>query len=90
MIIIKKMAEKIKYNPRTILNEIKWTDKFDLNKIIIYYLHRGAPDNIKILNGFEIVIIAKSFIETNSSQIPFHRILKIKYGNKILFDRNKL
>ena len=89
-LFITKMAENIKCNPKLILNEIKWTDKFDLNKIIIYYLHRGAPNNIKILNGNEIVIIGKSFIETNSSHIPFHRILKIKYGDKILFDRNKL
>jgi uncharacterized protein (UPF0248 family) len=84
------MAENIKYNPKIILNEIKWRDKFDLDKIIIYYLHRGSPNNIKMLNGVEIVKIGKSFIETNSSHIPFHRILEIKYGDKILFDRKRL
>jgi uncharacterized protein (UPF0248 family) len=84
------MSRKIKYNPRLILNEIKWTDKFDITKIIVYYLHRGAPDDIKKLDGIDIKKIDKSFIITNNSYIPYHRILKIIYENKILFERNKL
>jgi uncharacterized protein (UPF0248 family) len=84
------MSRKIKYNPRVILNEIKWTDKFDINKIIVYYLHRGAPNNIKKIEGINIKEIGKSFIITTNSCIPYHRILKIIYENKILFERNKL
>ena len=38
----------------------------------------------------EIKIIGKSFIETNKANIPYHRILKIKYNDKVLFERNKL
>jgi len=84
------VSRNIKNNPRLILNEIKWTEQFDLEKIIIYYLHRGVVNNTKILSGTEIKLIGKSFIETNRSNIPFHRILKIKYDSKIIFDRNKL
>ncbi len=84
------MSEKIKNNPRLILNQIKWVKKFNLEKIIIYYLHRGAPKNTKIILGKEIKLIGKSFIETNTSAIPYHRILKIEYDGKVLFDRLKL
>ena len=81
------MSNYIKNNPRLILNEIKWTEKFDIDKIIIYYLHRGAPKNTKKIYGKQIKIIGKSFIETNRKCIPYHRILKIKYNNRILFER---
>lgn len=80
----------IKKNPRLILNKIKWTKEFDLNKITIYYLHRGAKDNKKILYGNYIKSIEKSFIETYKSCIPYHRIIKIEYDNKVIFDRKKL
>ena len=85
-----KISRIIKNNPRLILNEIKWKEKFDLEKIIIYYLHWGAVDNTKVLFGGEIKLIGKSFIETNSFHMPYHRILKIKYDDKIIFDRNRL
>lgn len=84
------MVGNIRNNPRYILNEIKWTEKFDEKIIIIYYLHRGANNNTKIMNGIDIKKIGKSSIETENSHIPYHRILKIRYGDKILFDRNKL
>ena len=84
------MLKHIKNNPRLILNEIKWSDKFDLEKIIIYFLNRGSPNNTKIIYGKNIKLITKSFIETNRIIIPYHRILKIQYDNKIIFDRNRL
>ena len=80
----------IRKNPRLILNKIKWTKEFDLKKITIYYLHRGANDNKKIVYGIHLKSIEKSFIETNTSSIPYHRILKIEYGNKVIFDRKKI
>ncbi|MCJ2513772.1 MAG: DUF504 domain-containing protein [Candidatus Thermoplasmatota archaeon] len=83
------MSKNIKNNPRLILNQIKWTEKFDLKKIIIYYLHRGAPGNTKSIYGKEIKLIGKSFIETYSAFIPYHRILKIEYDRRIIFDRFK-
>ena len=84
------MPGKIKNNPRLLLNQIKWVRKFDLEKIIIYYLHRGAPKNTKIITGKEIKLIGKSFVETHTSVIPYHRILKIEYDGKILFNRAKI
>ena len=72
-------------NLRNILNEIKWTK--DLGKVEIWYIHRGAPNNTKILNGNNVVNINKSSIDTVSSTIPYHRIFKIIYDGKVIFKR---
>jgi len=70
---------------RDILNEIKWTK--DLRKVKIWYIHRGALNNTKIISGIEITSIGRSFLETATVTIPYHRIIKILYGDKIVFDR---
>jgi uncharacterized protein (UPF0248 family) len=70
---------------RDILNEIKWTK--DLHLVEIWYVHRGALHNTKVITGDEIITIGKSFLETMSATIPYHRITKIRYNGKIVFDR---
>ncbi len=70
---------------RDILNKIKWTK--DLNKVTIWYVHRGALHNTKIISGDEIKGIGRSFLETSTAMIPYHRIIKILYGDEVLFDR---
>ena len=70
---------------RDILNEIKWTK--DLKKIEIWYIHRGVPNNTKILYGKDIVNIEKSSLDTKTSTIPYHRIFKILYEERTIFKR---
>jgi uncharacterized protein (UPF0248 family) len=70
---------------RNLLNEIKWTK--DLQKIEIWYLHRGAPHDTKVIAGNEIVSLGRSFLETTSATIPYHRIIKVLYEGETLFDR---
>lgn len=72
---------------RDILNEIKWTK--DLQKVKIWYIHRGALNNIKTISGIEITSIGRSFLETTTADIPYHRIIKILYDDITLFDRWK-
>jgi uncharacterized protein len=72
-------------NVRDILNEIKWTK--DLNTVEIWYIHRGAVNNTKSIQGHEITCIGRSFLETATSAIPYHRITKILYEGRIIFDR---
>ena len=79
----------IKKNPRMILNELKWRDGFTLNKAEVWYLHRGAPHDTKIITGVDILNIEKSFMKTTTAMIPYHRILKIIYNGEILFERKK-
>jgi uncharacterized protein (UPF0248 family) len=73
-------------NIRDILNKIKWTK--NLEKAEIWYLHRGAPEDMKKITGKEILHIGKSFLQTRTASIPFHRILKIVYEDTIMFKRH--
>jgi len=76
-------------NPRDILNELKWKQNCDLKLAEIWYVHRGAPNNTKIISGEEIVNLEKSFMQTTTSMIPYHRIFKIVYKNDTIFQRRK-
>ena len=73
---------------RILLNEIKWTK--DFSRVEIWYRHRGAPNDTMVITGSEIISIDRSFLETTSASIPFHRILKIRYDGEVLFDRARL
>jgi uncharacterized protein len=75
-------------NIRTLLNEIKWTK--DLQKTELWYVHRGAPHNTKIVSGAEIISVGRWFLETSSATIPYHRIIKILYEGNVVFDRWEL
>ncbi len=70
---------------RDILNKIKWTK--DLKNVTIWYVHRGALGNVKMISGGEIINIGRSFLETSTAMIPYHRITKIFYGDEVLFNR---
>jgi uncharacterized protein len=76
------------YFVRDILNKIKWTK--DLKKVTIWYVHRGSIGNIKVVSGEEIVGIGRSFLETSTAVIPYHRIIKILYEDEQLFNRWEL
>lgn len=82
------MAESDMNKIREILNELKWNQK-NLEDVEIWYIHRGAQNNTKIITGKEIISIDKTFLQTNDATIPHHRIFKIKLNNTILFDRKK-
>ncbi|HEX7576341.1 MAG TPA: RNA repair domain-containing protein [Candidatus Methanoperedens sp.] len=76
-------------HPRDIFNEIKW--RFDLAKCKIYYIHRGAPRDVKIVEGSSIQNIERSFLvlqgEFEDVHIPYHRIFRIEFENQIIFEK---
>ncbi len=76
-------------HPRLLLNEIKW--RFDLGRCRVYYIHRGAPGNIKAVEGSAIKIIDRAFLilegEPHEVYIPYHRIVRIEFDNRIVFER---
>ena len=74
-------------NPREILNNLKWNSEFDINCVEVWYVHRGAPKDTKIISGKEIVSLDKSFMHIKSAPIPYHRIFKIIYKKKVIFLR---
>ena len=74
-------------NPRVVLNELKWNQDCDLELAEIWYIHRGAPNDTKIISGKDIVKLEKSFMQTTTAMIPYHRIFKIVYQDKVVFQR---
>ena len=74
-------------NPRVVLNELKWKQDCDFNLAEIWYIHRGAPNDTKIISGKDIIKLQKSFMQTTTAMIPYHRIFKIVYQEKIVFQR---
>ena len=74
-------------NPRDILNELKWKQDCNLEQAEIWYINRGAPNDTKIISGKDIVKLEKSFMQTTTAMIPYHRIFKIIYEEKIIFKR---
>ncbi len=75
--------------PRQILNKLKWTVGESLDEATIWYLHRGAPGNRLGLSGSMITSLEKGFFETDDAVIPYHRILRIEYRDKVIFDKEK-
>jgi len=76
-------------HPRDIFNEIKW--RFDLSKCKIYYIHRGAPGDVKIVEGGTIKNIERSFLvlegDFEDAYIPYHRIFRIEFEDQIIFEK---
>ncbi|MDI6640135.1 MAG: RNA repair domain-containing protein [Methanocellales archaeon] len=70
--------------PRELLNEIKWRG-LDLSRCEIYYVHRGAPNDTKIVRGNEIEEIGHSFF-TLKGAMPLLKPLWVK-GTKSLGGR---
>jgi uncharacterized protein (UPF0248 family) len=52
-------------------------------------VHRGAKNDTKIIKGSEIKEIERSFIELDEAMIPYHRIFKIVYEDKVIYYRKK-
>ncbi len=73
--------------PREILNELKWRHERSLEKAKIFYIHRGAPGDFRVMKGEDIIDLGRSFIETEEAKIPYHRVFKIEYDGEILLER---
>ena len=72
---------------RDILNELKWRQDRDLNQAEIWYLHRGAPNDTMIILGSDIIELQRSFMKLSEAMIPYHRILKIVYEDKVIWEK---
>lgn len=79
-------------HPRILLNEIKW--RFDLNRCKVYYIHRGAPGDVRMIEGSIIRNIERGFMViegvVEEVYIPYHRIIRIEYDSQMIFERKKI
>jgi uncharacterized protein (UPF0248 family) len=70
--------------PREALNEIKWRHNA-LDEALVTYVHRGAPGDVLTISGKEIVELGRSFFSTAEATIPYHRIVRIVFRQKVVF-----
>jgi len=76
--------------PRDVLNRLKWKEGEDMGEAEIFYVHRGAPENSKSVSGVDIVGLGGFCFELNTGTcIPYHRVYKISYRGKTVFERYK-
>lgn len=75
--------------PREVLNRLRWTEGESLAEAVIWYVHRGAPNNAKKITGGNIVSLGSGFFDTDEATIPYHRILRIDYRGETLFEKDE-
>jgi uncharacterized protein (UPF0248 family) len=79
--------------PKDILNELKWRKDKDIAQAEIWYVHRGAPSDTMIISGRDISDLEHSYMVLSNTplqtRIPYHRIFKIFYDGKLIFERGK-
>ncbi|MCS7386961.1 MAG: RNA repair domain-containing protein [archaeon GB-1867-005] len=67
---------------REILNRIFWHPNEDPKKYEIVFVHRGAPNNLKVIPAWCIVKVNPGSFEYSIggeyARIPFHRIVVIR------------
>ncbi len=78
---------KILYmDKRSLLNELKWHEGYDFDKVRIWYTSRGSENDTAFVTGSEVEELEKHFFKTKDGMIPYHRITKIEYGGKVVFE----
>jgi uncharacterized protein (UPF0248 family) len=86
--LLELIADAMVY-PRDVLNRLRWTEGESLEEAVIWYVHRGAPGNVKKIDGTCIISLGRGFFETDEATIPYHRILRIDYNGRILFEKDE-
>lgn len=74
--------------PREVLNRLKWTEGMSLDDAVIWYVHRGAPGDVMRMTGDRITSLGQGFFDTDDATIPYHRILRIDYKGRTLFEKD--
>jgi hypothetical protein len=70
-----------------ILKELMWHPGKSLKGVTITYVHRGAPGDVVTISSNRITSLEKSFFVIGEKRIPYHRIVEIKKGREILWNK---
>ncbi len=74
---------------KRIFDELKWHPEKSLEGVEIVYLHRGAPDDRITVKATEVERFERGYFvllrRGREVYIPYHRILEVKKGDKILY-----
>ncbi len=73
---------------KNVLDMIFWHPEMDIKLSKITYVHRGSKGNLKTIKGDRINRLERGFlILDEDTQIPYHRIIKIQYKDKLLWNK---
>lgn len=72
---------------RETLNELKWRKGLDMSRAEIWVADRTRPEGGRTLSGAEIVSVGRRYFTTAHATIPFYKVLRIAYGDRVLFER---
>ncbi|HWG90078.1 MAG TPA: RNA repair domain-containing protein [Candidatus Thermoplasmatota archaeon] len=84
------------HGPREVLNELKWRDGLNLAEAEVWYVHRGAPGDTRIIRGDAVETLGPGAMEVRApaeratggrAHIPYHRVFRIDYQGKPLWER---
>lgn len=77
-------------SPRDVLNRLRFTGQA-LDDIEVWYVHRGAPNDTRIVRGADIRGVDRAFLRLQGARggasIPWHRVFRIARGEEVLFER---
>jgi len=83
------MPPRVARTARETLNELKWRKGLDLSLAEIWIADRTRPEGGRVLSGEEIVSLGHRYFTTARATIPFYKILKITYGDDVVFERHE-
>jgi len=76
------------------LNKLRWHPRLDLRDARVTILHRGAPGDVRVIDGGDIRELGRGFMRVISPEgevyIPYHRILRIEAGGGVLWEKRKV
>lgn len=73
------------------LSRLKWVGGLEDCEIVI--VHRGAPDDRKVIPGKKVTEIKKSYFYYRNGRngretcIPLHRVLEVRLEGKVIWKR---
>jgi uncharacterized protein (UPF0248 family) len=71
-----------------------WHDgRYDRAKVRVWYIDRGAPDDLSAVSGLKILLEPYYMtIQTGDGEktVPYHRILLITYDGVVVFENRKI
>lgn len=76
-----------------LIQQFWWDDRYDLEKVTVFYVDRGAPNDVSKVNGLDLIEPESKFYFgirclDQTKCVPYHRIYRIEYDGKCLFERS--
>lgn len=77
--------------PREVLNKLKWGGEDELQRAKVTILHRGGPNDKRVIEGSDILELGRGFMRVASPEgeveIPYHRVLCIEVRGRMLWEK---